>query len=374
MLRFALPVVVFAVGCSSGGPGGLSSNCLEAGTCPPDSTAPDGESPGDGGELPIEDSTTDGAVDSARPDVAAETPVCTPSVYGTTRVPASLYLLMDRSGSMNGAKWTGATAALDSWLKKRPDSLEVGIGFHPPTSASTTSCTPTDYVPAVPVGALGITRSEILCTIGKGTSCGSTVARTPSGVSALGLALQEGASYLTRATTSGARAIILVSDGGNTACGPAEDVISRATAAAAGSPKISVHVIGLTGSDASLLSRTAHAGDGKREPNCTADTTDPARVCHHAVAEASAATQFEAALDAIAARAGGCVYRIDSSVPSGELRASVRVTSGAGIATTLPSTSWSLEDGNRLVRIQGEACEALLADSAAQVRFEIGCR
>ncbi len=159
---------------------------------------------------------TDGQV-PPRPDAAPFDPfdpanACGSSTIPTTRVPGSLMIVFDRSGSMRDtpdggdasstdpSKWDLATGVIDSVLSSVSDELSAGLMLFPSNSDCGVPSTPD-----VPIAPLSTTRSQIQSAL-SGTGPGGN---TPA-FDALTAAYQQ----LDVLTTPGQRGVVLVTDGG----------------------------------------------------------------------------------------------------------------------------------------------------------------
>ncbi|MCB9585876.1 MAG: VWA domain-containing protein [Polyangiaceae bacterium] len=202
---------------------------------------------------------------------------CAADNYGGKQIPLDMYVMLDRSGSMDGPSWTAVVGALTDFVQS-PDSDGVGIGlqFFPspteptcpifaPCGNSCTNnggfcemCDPNGFLPpAVPFNTLPGAAAGIVNAM-NGTSPGGDTPTMP--------ALQSAAI----ATTAYAKQhpdrkviIVLASDGVPSRC---EDGIPQiaavAAAALAETPSVETYAIGI--GDIAALDAIAAAGGSQK--------------------------------------------------------------------------------------------------------------
>ncbi|MCS6902651.1 MAG: VWA domain-containing protein, partial [Polyangiaceae bacterium] len=87
-------------------------------------------------------------------------------------IPLDMYIMFDKSGSMQGANWNSATAALKQFIQS-PQSAGMGVGldFFPASSA----CSVMQYsTPTVPIGVLPGNAMALINAINATTPSGNT--------------------------------------------------------------------------------------------------------------------------------------------------------------------------------------------------------
>ncbi len=237
-------------GAASGGTGGATSDASV-------------DSGGTGGGIKIDGSVSD--VFDASPDAA-----CAADSVDAEPVPVNLYIMLDRSGSMAGTKWSKTTAGLIGFVQSPAAAdLRVALNYFP--SITGDDCAPLSYsTPHVPLGTLSATPApadvqeqalvDSLSTIG-------TTGVTPMHPAFVGLL-----GYCTElAKTKPTEKVIavLVTDGSPTSCansGGSTDIIGKIAALAASgyadTPPIITFTIGLEGSKEAELKQIAQAGGG----------------------------------------------------------------------------------------------------------------
>lgn len=152
------------------------------------------------GDLPDIPGTDSGAFDPFDPANA-----CGLSTIETERVPGSLLIVFDRSGSMDSevggsTRWDLAVAGINSVLGTVSDELNAGLMLFSGDGDCGVNATP-----EVPIAPLSTSRSMISSTLaGSG----------PSGNTPSYAALEAGYDYLDTLEGPGQRGLVLVSDGG----------------------------------------------------------------------------------------------------------------------------------------------------------------
>lgn len=152
------------------------------------------------GDLPDIPGTDSGAFDPFDPDNA-----CGLSTIETERIPGSLLIVFDRSGSMDNevggsTRWNLAVAGMNSVLSSVSDELNAGLMLFSAGGDCDVSSTPD-----VAIAPLSTSRSQIQSVLASNSPGGST----PSYA-----ALEAGYDYLDTLDTPGQRGLVLVSDGG----------------------------------------------------------------------------------------------------------------------------------------------------------------
>lgn len=158
-LVLAAAATLASWGCSASGKSNTSDN-EPSGAGAGDSGDPGGPGSGTGGNSnPVGSGeggtfiTLDGGADGS----LAQDSACAATSKEAEFVPLDIVVLLDRSGSMTGSNWDGATEALKSYVSS-PDATGVSVGIvyfpidFPPDDQS---CTYTHYDnPVVPIGEL----------------------------------------------------------------------------------------------------------------------------------------------------------------------------------------------------------------------------
>jgi len=176
-------------------------------------------------------------------------------------VPLAMIVLVDRSGSMLGEKWTSATQAIRAFAdRSEVVGMKMGVQFFPPI-ATGDQCSGSLYKSlAVPIAPLPDNvipiQQKLLATEANG---GATPMR--SGLEGSIAAMRD---FLeTNPLNEGV--VILVTDGDPTSCGVVSAVASTATGGAnppSGARKVRTFAVGMDGATFGNLDQIATAGGG----------------------------------------------------------------------------------------------------------------
>jgi hypothetical protein len=247
---------------------------------------------------------------------------CAADPYDGQLVPLDMFVMLDRSGSMEElGKWPAVTSALNQFVSLPGlTGLGMGIGFfptkpeQPPPGACTTfadcgaygpclpgfnvcsgslspndSCVASDYAkPVVPIAPLPGVAAQITSAISAAKPTGSSTPTAPALEGAIDYArvwAQQNTDHIT--------VVVLATDGEPTNCNPntVQTVVARAEEGFSGTPSIRTFVIGV-GSQLTTLNEIAVKGG-----------TQQAII----VSAGNAATEFLDALNAIRGSVG-CAY------------------------------------------------------------------
>ncbi len=220
---------------------------------------------------------------------------CTSTSAEAHPVQLDLIFLVDRSGSMAGAKWAGTTKALTEFFKD-PDSANIGAGmsFFPNHKASI--CVPVDYqtldVPIAPLPA-----NAFLLT--NSIPAEPTAYGTPT-YGALKGTLMAATAYQDAHPTHKVN-VVVATDGDPNACGATTiDQIAAFAKSARNYNGVLTYVIGAEGSIIANLNKIAAAGGTTAAYDITNDISE-----------------FSAKMAEIRSMALGCEFEIPPP-PSGE--------------------------------------------------------
>lgn len=384
----------------------------------------------------VDRSIPDARIDPFDPDAS-----CGRAIVETTRLPGSLLFVFDRSGSMDASpvegeltpptRWSVAGDAVRAVLDATPDEMNVGMLLFPPSGEM---CSVAGVgVPQVPIAPLSTSRAAIAAHL----------LRIPDGVATpIFGALRAGWDHLGTLGARGQRALVLVTDGRENCQDDERDaVVAQATVERVDNGHLTF-VIGLTQSN-SDLSTLALDGGTRRNDTCLADCTTPACVidadtpcpdtgadcatfpdgetggtrapgfcgcitaadcpppmtceidaggqsvcvgvpncCHYNASEATFATDFRAALDAIADEIiDTCIFDLPRGDPTmfDPMQVNVRVTIDAGAPEvlgrssdpTIDSWDYTSPDQESIV-IQGPLCDRI-REGTATVEIVLGC-
>ncbi len=237
--------------------------------------------------------------DAAAPDVrfTYDGPVnpdqdaCAATTVEAELLPLAIYIMLDRSGSMNdNNKWNSARTAISSFVDD-PGSvgLKVALGYF-----SGSGCTGYQ-IPAVAMGALPGNAAPIKNSLNTTAPSGAT----PTAGALNGLVAFCGAYQAANPTEKCVG--ILVSDGQPTDCSPTDATgLSNIAANARTTNNVQTFTMGMQGADFNVLNAIANGGG----TDC--DTAGPNSACD----ATGGAAAFLAALKAIQGQALGCEYQM----------------------------------------------------------------
>lgn len=269
---------------------------------------------------------------------------CGETTFGNA-VPASLLIVLDKSGSMSGGegqpnKWPPTVAAVTQLTQSAPQELKVGltpfpagdcnwdaaacIDFNSPSCQAALAdgcCQDVSPAPAVPVQPLSTSGPQIVSWLnGNG----------PGGGTPTLWALKRGYDVMKTLTTPGERFVLLVTDGdpnvhtpaqtvgpitvpeSNIECKTTTDIVAEAAAAATSDPPVKTYVIGspgVTDNGMRFLSDVATAG-----LTAPAGCSPAAGDCHFQIGTGNFQADLQAALELIAGQISDCVF----ALPEGE--------------------------------------------------------
>lgn len=170
-------------------------------------------------------------------------------------LPISMVILLDRSGSMAGEKWTSATQAVRAFVdRSEVVGMKVGLQFFPPQAAGD-QCSASLYKSlAVPIASLPDNvipiQQKLLNSAADG---GGTPMRSglEGSIAAMRDFIEKGEPH--------AGAVILVTDGDPTACGSVGNVASVAAGGLTGTP-VRTFTVGMDGASFGSLDQIATSG------------------------------------------------------------------------------------------------------------------
>lgn len=322
---------------------------------------------------------------------------CAKQTFGGELVPVDMFMMFDRSGSMNeSGKWTAVTGAVKKFVALPGlDKLGMGLGFFPvnatgpiPTACATNqdcgfygpcvfnscsgsllgmkdSCVSTDYqTPKVEIEAFPGVSSKIIAALDGTTPGGDSTPAAPALEGAIDHATIWQAAHLDRVVV-----VILATDGEPNNCTPNEvkDVAGHAAEGLKQTPSIKTFVIGV--GDLTVLNQVAAAGG-----------TDKAII----VSSTNAEKEFLDALNKIRG-AVGCQYVIPTGAKADPKKVNVYFTPEDGSPGTLIKQSkgaadcvgqvgWYYDNPNAPTQIQlcPAACD-LVTNKKGKVEVVVGC-
>jgi hypothetical protein len=331
-------------------------------------------------------------------------PTCASSTAKADKVPLDLMVMLDQSGSMQGASWTGVTGALETFVAQPGlDGVSVGINyFGLPVQQACTVLTCTTAAdcgagcgPCVFGGCAGVLNDvgdscnaidyqgadvEIAALPGVATQINQSISKhTPPNTGTPTYPALQGVITHSQnwAKTHAGDAVVAVfaTDGEPEECDTTtSDIAAIAAAGLAGTPKVLTFVIGV-GSGLAVLDPIAAAGG-----------TTKAFIVDSG---ANTNQEFLDAMNAIRHAALGCTYTIPLPVDGAPDYSSVNVIytpSGGGAAVTIPyvndkascpasGNAWYYDNPAAPMQIVlcDATCGTIEADTMGEVDITLGC-
>lgn len=195
---------------------------------------------------------------------------CAQTSAAATLLPLDMLVLLDRSGSMLGAKWSGVTSAISTFVNDAASAgMNVGLTYFPRGNNGLNDCEHATYSElAVEIGELPLHTPELTASI-RGTSPGGGTPMRP----ALQGALAEATAYKD-ANPSHKVIVVLATDGDPSGC--ADNTVADTAEIAQRALNyngVQTYVIAVEGSTLSNLDQIAAAGGTTRAFDVTADVT-----------------------------------------------------------------------------------------------------
>ncbi len=353
----------------NGGQGGSSGSGGSAGNSGAGGAAGFGGSAAAGGSLIIDSGPSDGL----DPDAA-----CGLVTERAQALPLALYLMVDKSNSMEGYKWGAVEAGITAFVQDSGSAgIQMGVSFYP--LAGPASCDQTLYrEPTVPFGALPGHASQIIAAVNAQDPDGFGTPTYP----ALGGAILKGIQNAQNDPLT-TQAVLLITDGNPQwpiqpppLCGgvnpdATESIAGLARAGYDFNPSVTTFVVGLEGVQTQFANAVAAAG-GSGQAILISNT--------------NAAQELTQALKKIRGQALPCEYTLPEDVAQGTIaydRVNVLLTEGAGGPETLPQSddcgdggSWRYDDPSAPTQILlcPAACERVKESYEAQLDILLGCK
>jgi hypothetical protein len=325
---------------------------------------------------------------------------CAATVNKAQQVPLGMYLMMDRSGSMQGSPWTSVTNAIKAFVDQ-PSTAGIGVGleFFPAGACPDTCNTNTDCGPCAPcvkpvpffpgfcngsasnacdvneyaTPAVAIANLPGIAPVIK-SSINST---SPSGGTPTSAALDGAIQYTKQWMSMNPNAVgvtIFATDGAPSDCDTNEqNIYNIAAAGLAGTPSVRTYVIGV--GMLPFLNDLAVAG-GTGAPFFV-DTN------------ANAQQDFLNAMNSIRGAALSCAYLIPPA-PAGEMidynAINVQYTPTGGMPILIPKAqsqaacpasgmAWYYDNNSppQQILLCPATCSQISADTSGQVDVLVGC-
>ena len=211
-------------------------------------------------------------VDAGATEPDANAP-CTTSQRKAEPVPLAMTVLVDRSGSMSGAKWDSATKAIRAFADRAEVvGMSMGLQFFPPMGTTNTACDANLYrnlaVPIAPLPGNVIPLQQRL------SSTQADGGGTPMRVGLEG-SIEAMREFLGKEPAHQG-VVILVTDGDPTSCGSVANVASVAASGlnpTTDVPSVRTFAIGMEGASFASLDQIAKAGGSPKAFNAGGGAT-----------------------------------------------------------------------------------------------------
>jgi hypothetical protein len=289
-------------------------------------------------------------------------------------VPVAIYIMFDKSGSMQGPKWSQSTAALQGFFMDPKNSgLQVALRFFPDGACDACNAQACSD-PKVPAGAL--TELSAPTDAQEQSLLDAFVDVVPSGGTPLSPALDGALLWASgwAATHTGEKAVVvLVTDGEPSDCETDADYFVHAAAGGLNNAGVPTFAIGLEGSSESLMDAIAVAGG-----------TDEAIL----IGTGNAQAELQAALDAIRDATVACEYQVPEAAGGQEVdpaHVNVVYQPGGGSDVTLgyvadrtqctEAGGWYYDDALDPTKITfcPATCATVQGDPGARIELVFGC-
>jgi len=314
-------------------------------------------------------------------DADCEVPLCAEADATASFRGVNLYLMLDKSASMRGARWAGTVAALEAFFTApESDGLAVALELFPldgrgahGDGCGDPSVGECDAAPCKnPLVALS--------TLGPGPSdpqearlVNAIESVSPGGYTPTYPALRGAVDALIaaqRAERDDLYAVVLVTDGEPTKCEQSTAEIAEVALDGYVNHGILTYTIGMDGADLDALDTIAHAGGTRGAFVVTED--------------ASVGSDLLAALSSISRELVSCDFAIDNGEYLDPSSAVVSYALGSGgDPVELPrrdgpgdcGEGWYFDDADDPTRatLCPDTCAAVQADGAARVSVRVGC-
>jgi uncharacterized protein YegL len=339
-----------------------------AGACNAGGATTGSSTAGVGGATPTSTNTGTGGLD--------EDAACAEASDEAKHVPVNLYIMFDKSGSMQGTLWSQSTAALQAFFSDPASAgLRVALRFFPDTGCDGNCDVAPCAVPKVDAGEL--TNLSAPTDMHEQALIDAFIGVTPAGGTPLAPALDGALSWAANvlSTAPNEKAVVaLVTDGfPDNDCEDSQSHFVNAAQTARDQNGILTFAIGLEGANQSLMDAIAAAGG-----------TDTSVV----IGTANAQEELIAALNAIRESTIACEYEVPTLVDGNSVdpnRVNVIYETGSGQSITIgqvadeaacsTSSGWYYDDPVMPSRIIfcPSTCISIRDDPEADVRLLFGC-
>jgi hypothetical protein len=311
-----------------------------------------------GGGVGARDGSADGKID---PDAA-----CADETAGGELKPLAMYLLLDRSASMDqNDKWGDAASGLADFVDDPGTvGIKIAFGFFPNPNAQ---CNGTGYAdPLVPMGLLpgnGAAVKNAMATTNF-TSLGTPIEGALNG-------LRTFCAAYSQQNPAEEVVGVLITDGDPNGCSSRSSTLAGIAAQAyASDPPNRMFMVGMDGADFNLLNQIAAAGGGQQAFNVSS----------------GGAQAFVAALKSIAGSALPCELGMPTSTkgPVDPAKINVLYTGQSGQeqmlgqvaeASQCVPNAWHYDDNaspTKIILCPG-TCSAVQSEASGKIQIVLGC-
>lgn len=306
-------------------------------------------------------------------DVGEQT--CAESVVMPQLVPVSMFIAVDKSGSMDGGKWNDTVSAFTSFFTDpEADGLEVALRFWPQGGCNDNTCDVDACAqPQVPLGSLADgAHEQALVNLFMATDPNGN---TPMSA-ALGGATQWALDQQVVAEAVKRYVVILVTDGEPNGCQENINTIANIAGNAYQSGDILTFAVGLQGSNESDMDAIAAAGG---------------TMTGFFIGSGNAQADLLAALKQIQQTAVACTFAMPESESAGEVvdpnKVNVTYTPVGGQTATITQVAseadctaqnggWYYDDpaDPSIIQLCESTCNAVQQNEGASVEVVLGCQ
>lgn len=372
LLGSVLSASIALVGCAPDAPGGLTGT----GGSGAGNSSGSGKGSGSDSSGTSQNNGSTGTGFSNATAATGSMMTCAAASIEAKITPLAMYIMFDKSGSMNdGGKWTAASSALKSFFQDPGAAgLEVALRFFPEGNCDGSTCDVNACAtPKVDAGPL---TADPAATDPQEKALVKAVNDTiPAGNTPMFAALKGAVKWagdFQAANTDHKTVVILVTDGEPNGC--ITDTNQIANEAEVGFANgIMTFAIGLEGSNVNTINKIAAKGG----------STEGFFIGNSGGTE----TALLAALEEIRGKAIACELQIPEP-EMGELnpdKVNVTFTPGGGVEKTIghvddesqcgAASAWYYDDPQNPTRIIlcPDTCEAVQGDDAATINIQLGC-
>ncbi len=321
---------------------------------------------------------------------------CATAAAATSKDPVYLEIVLDCSGSMEGAKWDAATGALqaifDDMLAQNDTKLGVGLELFCDSFGTTPAQYDKSTTAKVYPGYVDQAQH---------TALSAKLTASPPGISTPTYAGIVGGYHVLQAfqpqaplEPNGKKVLVLVTDGvPDGAATEQQQCITEATTELGLTDPlgpIKTFAVGVgpfpgsAGSyDPKFMSNLAIAGGTRSSPQCDPNSSNVANVCHFQItpggqSAAQLKQEFINALNKIRGIAAGCEFTLDTTGDVDPKKVNVIWTDGNGkdhIVAQDANNGWTYDDPTNPTKVvlHGQSCGDVTADLSASVRIILGC-